>query len=139
MKKQKLHAKFSQELWLKTLIYTIVFQGRRGKGNIFVFASGNDGFFYDSCTYDGYVTSIHTIAVSAVNLDGSFSSKMEKCPSIMAVTYARDPGLGFDSTAMPMVLPRYVLLSLQVSYDIAITSFTAFLFFCGFNILFVFL
>ena len=103
-----------------------MFQGRGGKGNIFVFASGNDGFFYDSCTYDGYVTSIHTIAVSAVNLDGSFSSRMEKCPSIMAVTYARDPGLGFDSTKMPMVLPRYVLLFLHVSYGITITPFSFF-------------
>ena len=112
-------------------------QGRGGKGNIFVFASGNDGGFYDSCTYDGYVTSIHTIAVSAVNLDGSFSLNMEKCPSIMAVTYARDPRLGFDSTEMPMVFPRYVLSSLHVSYGIAITPFSVFLSFSGFSLFFV--
>lgn len=37
------------------------FQGRGGKGSIFVWASGNGGRQYDSCACDGYITSIYTV------------------------------------------------------------------------------
>ena len=39
-------------------------QGRGGKGNVFVFAAGNKGPS-ESCSCNGYVTSIYTIAVTA--------------------------------------------------------------------------
>ena len=35
--------------------YFAVFQGRKGKGSIFVWASGNGGRHYDDCNLDGYV------------------------------------------------------------------------------------
>ena len=43
--------------------------GRGGLGSLFVFAAGNGGDA-DQCNADGYVTSIHTIAISAVSTQG---------------------------------------------------------------------
>jgi len=34
--------------------------GRNGKGNIFVWASGNGGRYQDNCNCDGYTNSIYT-------------------------------------------------------------------------------
>lgn len=39
----------------------VEFQGRGGKGSIFVWASGNGGRQHDSCACDGYITSIYTV------------------------------------------------------------------------------
>eukprot|EP00111_Clytia_hemisphaerica_P019427 TCONS_00057329-protein len=66
--------------------------GRQGKGNIYVFATGNEGLrpFNDSCTYDGYVTDVNTLAVTNINFDGTPSMTSERCPSILAAAYARD-------------------------------------------------
>ena len=45
--------------------------GRAGRGSIFVWAAGNgSGREGDSCSYDGYVNSIHTISVFSVTQDG---------------------------------------------------------------------
>ena len=35
-------------------------EGRGGKGNIFVWASGNGGRYEDNCNCDGYTNSIYT-------------------------------------------------------------------------------
>ena len=67
-----------------------VFQGRRGKGAIYTFATGNGGLIGDSPAYDGYVNSIFTIAMSGVNLDDSRPSYAEECAGIMASAYSRD-------------------------------------------------
>ena len=67
-----------------------VFQGRRGKGAIYTFATGNGGLIGDSCAYDGYVNSIFTIAISGVNLDDSRPVYAEDCAGIMASAYGRD-------------------------------------------------
>ena len=55
-----------------------------------MFAAGNGGITGDSCAFSGYVNSIYTIAISAVNWDGSVPGHTEKCAAIMAVTYGQD-------------------------------------------------
>lgn len=64
--------------------------GRHGKGSIYVFSAGNGGIAGDSCAFNGYVNSIRTIAISAVNWDGSVPAFAEQCAAIMAVTYGQD-------------------------------------------------
>lgn len=55
-----------------------------------MFAAGNGGINGDSCAFSGYVNSIHTIAISGVNWDGSVPAYTEQCAAIMAVTYGQD-------------------------------------------------
>ncbi|XP_066264557.1 furin-like protease kpc-1 isoform X3 [Branchiostoma lanceolatum] len=59
--------------------------GRSKRGNIYVWASGNGGSNDDDCGADGYVSSIYTIAVGAISVDGLSSYYMEACSPIMAV------------------------------------------------------
>ncbi|XP_078382401.1 uncharacterized protein LOC144665100 [Oculina patagonica] len=81
--------------------------GRHGKGSIFVFASGNGGITGDSCAFSGYVNSIHTIAISAVNWDGSVPSFTEQCAAIMAVTYGQDM-FTYGQVKAPMITTKGV-------------------------------
>ena len=37
--------------------------GRRGRGSIFVVASGNGGKNGDNCNYDGYANSMYTVTI----------------------------------------------------------------------------
>ena len=67
-----------------------ILQGRGGLGAIYTFAAGNGGFTGDSCSYNGYVSSIYTIAINGVNSDGSKPSYAEECPGILATAYSRD-------------------------------------------------
>ena len=55
-----------------------------------MFSAGNGGIAGDSCAFNGYVNSIRTIAISAVNWDGSVPAFAEQCAAIMAVTYGQD-------------------------------------------------
>ena len=84
--------KCSSPLWLSSLSGPLLnFQGRNGRGSIFVFAAGNGGLIVkDSCEFNGYVNSIHTIAITGINSDGSIPIYGENCAGIMAVTYSRD-------------------------------------------------
>ena len=72
------------------LMNCYLMKGRNHKGSIFVFAAGNGGITGDSCAFSGYVNSIHTIAISAVNWDGSVPAYTEQCAAIVAVTYGQD-------------------------------------------------
>ena len=63
-------------------------KGRGGKGNIFVWASGNGGSRGDDCGADGYVGSIYTISIGSINENGESTYFMEQCPSIMAVVFS---------------------------------------------------
>ena len=80
-----------------------VFQGRRGKGAIYTFATGNGGLIGDSCAYNGYVNSIFTIAISGVNLDNSRPSYAEDCTGIMASAYSRDTRKGVGKVVSEVV------------------------------------
>ena len=64
------------------------FQGRRGLGNIYVFACGNGAGFQDSCAFDGYVNSIYTIAVASIEKDGTVTGFSERCSAIMTAVYS---------------------------------------------------
>ncbi|XP_066558711.1 PC3-like endoprotease variant B [Amia ocellicauda] len=61
-------------------------KGRKGKGNIFVWASGNGGMVNDHCGADGYVNSIYTIAIGAISHNSLPAFFGEPCPAVMAVT-----------------------------------------------------
>uniref|UniRef100_A0A915I652 P/Homo B domain-containing protein n=1 Tax=Romanomermis culicivorax TaxID=13658 RepID=A0A915I652_ROMCU len=65
-------------------------KGRGGKGNIFVWASGDGGKYHDSCSCDGYLTSIYTISVSAVTKFHKPPHYLEECPSTLTSTYSSD-------------------------------------------------
>jgi len=80
-----------------------VFQGRRRKGAIYTFATGNGGLIGDNCAYSGYVNSIFTIAISGVNLDDSKPFYAEACAGIMASAYSRDPFKGVGKVVSEVV------------------------------------
>ncbi|GAU95577.1 hypothetical protein RvY_07175 [Ramazzottius varieornatus] len=62
--------------------------GRKGLGSIFVWASGNGGKDDDSCSCDGYASSIYTISVSSAAQDGSKPWYLEECSSTLTTTYS---------------------------------------------------
>ncbi|KAI5722116.1 hypothetical protein M8J76_003929 [Diaphorina citri] len=65
-----------------------VTSGRRGKGSIFVWASGNGGRHTDSCNCDGYTNSIFTLSISSATQGGTKPWYLEKCSSTLATTYS---------------------------------------------------
>jgi len=65
-----------------------VANGRKGKGSIFVWASGNGGRDHDNCNCDGYTNSIWTLSVSSATENGLIPWYSEACSSTMATTYS---------------------------------------------------
>ncbi|XP_011309647.1 neuroendocrine convertase 1 [Fopius arisanus] len=65
-----------------------VTEGRKGRGSIYVWASGNGGSKDDDCSCDGYVGSIYTIAVGSASQTGKFPWYGERCPATLATTYS---------------------------------------------------
>ena len=63
-------------------------KGRNGKGSIFVWASGNGGSVSDDCNADGYVSSIYTIAISAISSRHQAPSYSESCACTLASAYS---------------------------------------------------
>lgn len=63
-------------------------KGRRGKGNIFIWAAGNGGRDNDDCNADGYCTSIYTITVGSASESKRKPSFSEACSSILATTFS---------------------------------------------------
>ncbi|CAI4229915.1 unnamed protein product [Auanema sp. JU1783] len=68
--------------------YRGIKNGRGGKGNIFVWASGNGGSRQDSCSADGYTTSVYTLSISSATYDNRRPWYLEECPSSIATTYS---------------------------------------------------
>nr|XP_029512291.1 proprotein convertase subtilisin/kexin type 5-like [Oncorhynchus nerka] len=62
--------------------------GRKGRGSIFVWASGNGGRNRDHCSCDGYTNSIYTISISSTTHSGARPDYLEPCPSTLASTYS---------------------------------------------------
>ncbi|XP_068190180.1 proprotein convertase subtilisin/kexin type 5 [Antennarius striatus] len=58
--------------------------GRRGRGSIFVWASGNGGQRGDHCSCDGYGSSIYTISISSGALRGGQQGHLERCAATLA-------------------------------------------------------
>ena len=53
-----------------------------------MWATGNGGDYNDYCNCDGYITSIYTISIGAVNDQGKSPWYAEPCPSTLAVTFS---------------------------------------------------
>nr|CAD7601863.1 unnamed protein product [Timema genevievae] len=62
--------------------------GRKGRGSIFVWASGNGGRHTDSCNCDGYTNSIFTLSISSATQGGFKPWYLEECSSTLATTYS---------------------------------------------------
>ena len=72
-----------------------------------MWANGNGGV-YDDCAADGYASSIYTISVGAVGVDGRPSPFDEVCSAKMVVTYVtNDVG---DSTVVSLSLQTLVAI-----------------------------
>jgi len=65
-----------------------VTEGRKGKGSIFVWASGNGGRYGDSCSCDGYANSIYTLSISSTSEKSAKPWYLEECTSTLATTYS---------------------------------------------------
>ena len=70
------------------------FQGRGGRGSIFVWASGNGGSQSDSCNCDGYTNSIFTLSISSASEKGTKPWYLEECSSTLATTYSSGQNYG---------------------------------------------
>ncbi|KND01474.1 uncharacterized protein SPPG_03275 [Spizellomyces punctatus DAOM BR117] len=73
-------------------------KGRRGFGNIYVFASGNGGLEGDNCNFDSYANAIETVAIGAVTNKGTMPFYGELCSAHLAVSYSGGNGLGIVTT-----------------------------------------
>ncbi|GEQ68157.1 hypothetical protein JCM33374_g1824 [Metschnikowia sp. JCM 33374] len=73
-------------------------QGRKNKGAIYVFASGNGGRVGDQCNFDGYTNSIYSITVGAIDYKGLHPSYAEACSAVMVVTYSSGSGEHIHTT-----------------------------------------
>lgn len=65
-----------------------VAKGRKGKGSIYVWASGNGGRDMDNCNCDGYTNSIYTLSISSVTENGYVPWYSEACSSTLATTFS---------------------------------------------------
>ncbi|XP_053474688.1 proprotein convertase subtilisin/kexin type 5 [Ictalurus furcatus] len=73
-------------------------KGRKGRGSIFVWASGNGGRNQDHCSCDGYTNSIYTISVGSTTRSGRKPWYLEECSSTLASTYSSGENLGIVTT-----------------------------------------
>lgn len=71
-------------------------KGRRGRGSIYVWASG-DGGPDDDCNCDGYAASMWTISINSATNDGQTASYDESCSSTLASTFSNGKGPGLDA------------------------------------------
>ena len=65
-----------------------VTRGRKGRGSIFVWASGNGGRHIDDCNCDGYTNSIFTLSISSASQTGFKPWYLEQCSSTLATTFS---------------------------------------------------
>ncbi|KAG1656190.1 Proprotein convertase subtilisin/kexin type 5 [Nymphon striatum] len=84
-----------------------VLKGRKGKGSIFVWASGNGGRFSDNCNCDGYTNSIYTLSISSATHKNIKPWYLEQCSSTLATTY---------SSGQPLADPNVVTVDMYRGY-----------------------
>ena len=102
-------------------------QGHGGKRNIYVWAAGNGGQYFDSCAADGYTSSIYTIGVGSADQRGRQADYDEDCSAKMAVTfsYNSDTFPGEDDTYDPYNQVYTNTLNNQCADDFTGTSASA--------------
>lgn len=71
-------------------------KGRYGKGNIYVWASG-DGGPNDDCNCDGYAASMWTISINSATNDGRTAGYDESCSSTLASTFSNGKSSSHDA------------------------------------------
>ncbi|KAL4401791.1 pheromone processing endoprotease [Malassezia pachydermatis] len=69
-----------------------IYNGRNGRGSLFVFAGGNGGASDDQCNFDGYTNSIYTITIAAVDSQGHRPYYSEMCSAIIASSWSSGRG-----------------------------------------------
>ena len=77
----------------KLALKDAVTNGRSGRGNIYVMASGN-GYSIDSCGADGYATSIYTITVGAVDESLNWPEYSEHCSAQLVSSFGGNETIG---------------------------------------------
>jgi hypothetical protein len=88
-------------------------EGRRGLGNIYVWASG-DGGEEDDCNCDGYAASMWTISINSAINDGQNAHYDESCSSTLASTFsngAKDPNTGVVSGRKRRKMTNYEMIN----------------------------
>ncbi|ODV63083.1 S8 family peptidase ASCRUDRAFT_31906 [Ascoidea rubescens DSM 1968] len=86
------------ELVVRKAIVKGILDGRKSKGSIYVFASGNGGLNGDNCNFDGYTNSIYSITVGAIDHKGSHPPYAEACSAVLVVTYSSGSGEHIHTT-----------------------------------------
>lgn len=86
------------ELIVKKAMVKGIQEGRKKKGSIYVFASGNGGRYQDSCNFDGYTNSIYSVTVGAIDHKGLHPNYAEACSAVMVVTYSSGSGEHIHTT-----------------------------------------
>lgn len=86
------------EVIVKKAMIQGVQKGRKDKGSVYVFASGNGGRAGDSCNFDGYTNSIYSITVGAIDFKGFHPAYAEACSAVMVVTYSSGSGEHIHTT-----------------------------------------
>lgn len=71
--------------------------GRKGKGSIYIWASGNGRDHYDSCAYDGYANNPYVNAIGALDHTGKQAWYSEGCSALMAVMPSSGAGKGITT------------------------------------------
>lgn len=105
---------------LQIFNHKCIFKGRRGKGNIYVWASG-DGGEADDCNCDGYAASMWTISINSAINDGQNAHYDESCSSTLASTFsngAKDPNTGVVS----ILFMNHKTIIFDIVMDDGITS-----------------
>lgn len=102
----------------------MLFQGRRGLGNIYVWASG-DGGEEDDCNCDGYAASMWTVSINSAINNGENAHYDESCSSTLASTFsngAKDPHTGVVSTQRSAVFQLCNDLAYKDGLEVRSTS-----------------
>jgi len=85
----------------------ILLQGRYGKGNIYVWASG-DGGQEDDCNCDGYAASMWTISINSATNDGQTAGYDESCSSTLASTFSNGKSTLRDAGVVSLIFKYHI-------------------------------
>uniref|UniRef100_A0AC35TMB1 P/Homo B domain-containing protein n=1 Tax=Rhabditophanes sp. KR3021 TaxID=114890 RepID=A0AC35TMB1_9BILA len=80
-------------------------EGRQGKGNIYIFASGNGGRIEeekgdDSCGMDGYAQNVYSFAIAAIDSNYEVPVYAEQCGAVLVSTYSNRQYIGNKGPAV---------------------------------------
>lgn len=101
---------------IKRAMQKAVQHGRKGLGNIYVFASGNGDISGDNCNFDGYTNSIYSITVGAVDRAGMHPYYSEHCCAQLVVTYSS--GSDDAIVSIPSIYTYLVIANCQHTTDV---------------------